>query len=78
MTSSGRTILIGVLAFVGGTLLSQGAARGMPNVILAGLLLLSFALGIIIHGHRAAVFMREHSRAMWRAGWISYLFRRWL
>jgi hypothetical protein len=78
MTSSNRTIFIGVLSLVGGTLVGQGAGRDMPNMILGGLLLLSFALGIIVSGHRAAVIMREHSRAMWRAGWISYLLRRWL
>ena len=78
MTSSSRTIFIGVLSFVGGTLLAQGAARNMPSVIMAGILLLSFALAIIVSGHRAAVMMRNHSRAIWRAGWITYLFRRWL
>lgn len=71
-----RTVWIGVLSLIGGFSLSQGAALGASDLIIVGLLALCLAFGIILQGHVATTFMRNHSKAIWRAGLIRYFFRR--
>lgn len=72
-----RTAMILALSWVGWNCVAVGAEDSVQSFILAGLLLWAVAVAMIVRTHRAAVFMRQHSQAIWRAGLIRYFFRRW-